>query len=94
MAVKKSTAKRKKKASTNGNRERVGGYAILHNCDKLPQPLDDGWRAGDELDTYPMRRNPKSSPEEEANRLALRKALTLKAFQTAYENHRSSRKTA
>jgi len=35
---------------------------------------------------------PGETPEEREKRLAARKALTLKAFQSAYENHQRRRK--
>lgn len=47
-----------------------------------------------EFQPIETRRTPPLSPEEEAKRLARRKALTLRAFQTAYDNHHRRRKAS
>lgn len=46
---------------------------------------------GDDFGPYPIRRNPEPPREETAKKLAARKALTLRAFKMAYENHHRRR---
>jgi hypothetical protein len=46
---------------------------------------------GDDFGPYPIRRNPEPPREETAKKLAARKALTIRAFKMAYENHHRRR---
>jgi hypothetical protein len=71
----KRAAKKAGKARANGNgngRARAAGPKLEFSFDEHPRPA-------------PL--NPES-PEEREKRLSSRKALTLRAFRTTYENRR------
>jgi len=81
-----------KKSTTNKERTKPTRKSRVISIHDISLPKDFQWTpngtaSGDELHPYRMRRNPEPSPEAEAKRLARRKALTLRAFQTTYDNH-------
>ena len=83
MTAKKSMTKQPGKASANGDRS---------NSVRAPRACTCGANEPDERGINPVKPNPDASPEEEAKRLARKKAITLKAFQMAYDNHQRSLK--
>jgi hypothetical protein len=95
MQSKKTTKKSKKGRPTSRNKPANGEARVIilkPGEVSIPRLLDeDSFKDGDDFGPYPTRRNPETSEEREKRekRLAARKALTLKAFRMAYENHHS-----
>lgn len=84
MATKKSTKKAAKAATatrraTPPKNPRAARPAVKNVCGNCGTPLRPTYIPGE-------------TPEEREKRLAAKKALTLKAFQLAYENHQRRRK--
>ncbi len=83
MPAKKSSTKAVSKKKTTSQRNPLRIIRMYGAADLMTSSDDD---FDFEFHTSEMRRNPPPSPEAEAKRLARRKALTLRAFQTAYDN--------
>jgi len=83
MPAKKSSTKTtgKKKPSQRNPQ----GITRVHGAADLMMS-SNGYDDDFEFHPIETRRNPPPSPEAEAKRRARRKALTLRAFQTAYDN--------
>jgi hypothetical protein len=92
MQSKKTTKKSKKTPPTSRNKpaSRAARVAVLKPGEVSIASIanKDSFKDGDDFGPYPIRRNPDIAEERE-KRLAARKALTLKAFRMAYENHHS-----
>lgn len=92
MQSKKPTKKSKKARPTSRSkpaskvarlvRLKPGGVSIASLAN------NGSFKDDDDFGPHPIRRNPETAEERE-KRLAARKALTLKAFRMAYENHHS-----
>jgi hypothetical protein len=81
-----SKARGKPRNTASGKLVRVytiGPNQLLESLKAINKPSKDG----DDLHPYPIRRNPEPPPEATRKKLEARKALTLRAFQMAYENH-------
>ncbi|MCP9496521.1 MAG: hypothetical protein MSG64_18930 [Pyrinomonadaceae bacterium MAG19_C2-C3] len=90
MPMNKSTPKQNGKENLNGNHQAGSSTTarVLTSDDSM---------GGSNTPAPRTRRNPELAPDAEAKRAARRKALTLRALNTAYENHRGEqprRKTA
>lgn len=88
MSTKKAT---KKKASSKKSKKvrtvsRDPGSGKNARVQVTPPAFGEGFKEGDDLLSCPVRRNPESAEERE-RKLAARKALTLRVFRMAYENH-------
>lgn len=84
MSPKKSASKVSKKSKTTPRSKTTGARVTVISSDMTEFPLPSG-RNG-KGDKQPGYLNPETKEERE-KRLAARKALTLKAFRMAYENH-------
>src|SRR4051812_15000937 len=95
MQSKKATKKSKKAHPKSRNKAASGvvRLAVLKPGEgSIARLANNGsFKDGDDIGPYPIRRNPETDEEREKRekRLAARKALTLKAFRMAYENHHS-----
>ncbi|MBA3243074.1 MAG: hypothetical protein H0T60_17780 [Acidobacteria bacterium] len=87
MPSKKPTKKAKKVHNISGSKN-SNKTPRVHVAFTIKELNKDSFKDGDDfLGPYPIRRNPAPPPEETEKKLAARKALTLRAFQMAYENH-------
>lgn len=98
MPSKKSSKKRAKKANqaSGGNGAKLARFHEVENTSRVWSGEDDDMLAmddGEASQPQPRHLNPET-PEEREKRLAERKALTLRIFQSAYENHRQRRKAS
>lgn len=95
MQSKKATKKSKKARPTSRNKSASGvARLVILKPGKVSIASlanKDSFKDGDDFGPYPIRRNPETAEEREKRekRLEARKALTLKAFRMAYENHHS-----
>jgi hypothetical protein len=92
----KKTTKKSKKARPTSRSKAASKVARLVRLKpggvSIASPANNGsFKDGDDFGPHPIRRNPETAEEREKRekRLAARKALTLKAFRMAYENHHS-----
>jgi hypothetical protein len=98
MPSKKSSRKRAKKANlaSIGNGAQLARFHGDENTSRVWSGEADDMLARDDGEgsqPQPRYLNPET-PEEREKRLAERKALTLRIFQSAYENHRQRRKAS
>ena len=81
----KKSAPKKSKSTKAARRGRSGAQLVrVHGAEEAVLPLLLDWNG--KGDKQPRYLNPETKEDRE-KRLAARKALTLKAFQMAYENH-------
>jgi len=85
MSSKKSTSKKSNRERAAQPRKRAG-IVVIHTSDNDGLTLNDEGRSNGQRRKQPYQLNPESTEERE-KRLAARKALTLKAFRIAYDNH-------
>ncbi|HEV7859571.1 MAG TPA: hypothetical protein VGO91_13205 [Pyrinomonadaceae bacterium] len=98
MSSKKSSKKRAKKTNqaSNGNGAKLARFDGVENISRVWSGEDGSTLARDGAEAsrpQPVYLNPETTEERE-KRLAERKALTLRIFQSAYENHRQRRKAS
>lgn len=88
MSSKKTTKKRSKKVGGTADRIISAQHHVNNNGSMLTASDEDTIEINFTEATHPkpVRLNPESEEERE-KRLAKRKALTLRIFQAAYENH-------